>query len=182
MKDFSAQLLYIENILSTYMSSSDADIDDDLVEVIKTMETLIDEAVQVYELDKEKVNVIDELYNSLKVITSFLGFSVDLYPELLNLPPGSRAVLTPSLDVVIIKPNFKSETKSLDQFSLEEVTNILRYGSPALISMAKADRMYKNRRISFLKSATAKLKKLSHTNVDENDMANNSRRIERVES
>ena len=164
------------------MSSSDTDMDDDLVEVIKTMETLIDEAVQVYELDKEKINVIDELYSSLKVITRFLGFSVDLYPELLNLPPGSRAVLTQSLDVVIIKPNFKSETKSLDQFSLDEVTNILRYGSPALISMARADRIYKNRRISFLKSATAKLKKLSHTNVDENDMANNSRRIERVES
>ena len=111
------------------MSSNDTDIDDDLVEVIKTMETLIDEAVQVYELDKEKVNVIDDVYNSLKVITSFLGFSVDLYPELLNLPPGSRAVLTPSLDIVIIKPNFKSETKRLDQFSLEEITNILRYGT-----------------------------------------------------
>lgn len=67
------------------MSSDDTDIDGDLAEVIKTLETLIDEAVQVYELDKEKVNVIDELYKSLKVITSFLGFSVDLYPELLNL-------------------------------------------------------------------------------------------------
>ena len=164
------------------MSSNDTDMDDDLVEVIKTMETLIDEAVQVYELDKEKINVIDELYSSLKVITRFLGFSVDLYPELLNLPPGSRAVLTPSLDVVIIKPNFKSETKSLDQFSLDEVTNILRYGSPALISMARADRIYKNRRISFLKSVTAKLKKLSHTNVDDNDMANDLRRTEKVKS
>ena len=164
------------------MSSDDTDIDGDLAEVIKTLETLIDEAVQVYELDKEKVNVIDELYNSLKVITSFLGFSVDLYPELLNLPPGSRAVLTPSLDIVLIKPNFKSETKRLDQFSLEEVTNIIRYGTPALISMASADRTYKNRRISFLKSAAAKLKQVSHANVDENAMTDNSRRMERVES
>jgi len=93
------------------MSSNDTDIENDLAEVINTMEILIDEAVQVYELDKEKVNVIEELYDSLKVITSFLGFSVDLYPELLNLPPGSKAILTPSLDVVMIKPNFKSETK-----------------------------------------------------------------------
>ena len=164
------------------MSSNDTDIDDDLVEVIKTMETLIDEAVQVYELDKEKVNVIDDVCNSLKVITSFLGFSVDLYPELLNLQPGSRAVLTPSLDIVIIKPNFKSETKRLDQFSLEEITNVLRYGTPALISMARADRIYKNRSVSFLKSATAKLNQLPRTNADDNDMADKSRRIERVES
>ncbi|HSF28143.1 MAG TPA: hypothetical protein VLA53_03855 [Nitrosopumilaceae archaeon] len=164
------------------MSSNDTDVENDLAEVINTMETLIDEAVQVYELDKEKVNVIDELYNSLKVVTSFLGFSVDLYPELLNLPPGSKAVLTPSLDVVMIKPNFKSETKRLDQFSLEEVTNILKYGSPALINMARADRTYKNRKISFLKSATAKLKKLSHTNVDDKNMANDLRRVERIKS
>lgn len=164
------------------MSSSDTDMDEELAEVIKTLETLIDEAVQVYELDKEKVNVIDEVCNSLKVITNFLGFSVDLYPELLNLPPGSRAVLTPSLDIVLIKPNFKTETRRLDQFSLEEVTNILRYGTPALISMASADRIYKNRRISFLKSAAAKLKQVSHANVDENVMTDNSRRMERVES
>jgi len=164
------------------MSSDDTDIDGDLAEVIKTLENLIDEAVQVYELDKEKINVIDELYNSLKVITNFLGFSVDLYPELLNLPPGSRAVLTPSLDIVLIRPNFKSETKRLDQFSLEEVTNIIRYGTPALISMASADRTYKNRRIAFLKSAAAKLKQVSHTNVDDNVVTENSRRIERVES
>ena len=164
------------------MSADDTDIDGDLAEVIKTLENLIDEAVQVYELDKEKINVIDELYNSLKVITNFLGFSVDLYPELLNLPPGSRAVLTPSLDIVLIRPNFKSETKRLDQFSLEEVTNIIRYGTPALISMASADRTYKNRRIAFLKSAAAKLKQVSHTNVDDNVVTENSRRMERVES
>ena len=162
------------------MSSEDTDIETDLVEVINTMEILIDEAVQVYELDKEKVNVIEELYDSLKVITSFLGFSVDLYPELLNLPPGSKAILTPSLDVVMIKPNFKSETKRLDQFSLEEVTNILKYGSPALINMARADRTYKNRKILFLKNATAKLKKLSHTNGDDKNMANDLRRVERI--
>jgi len=162
------------------MSSNDTDIENDLAEVINTMEILIDEAVQAYELDKEKINVIEELYDSLKVITSFLGFSVDLYPELLNLPPGSKAVLTPSLDVVMIKPNFKSETKRLDQFSLEEVTNILKYGSPALINMARADRTYKNRKILFLKGATAKLKKLSHTNADDKNMANDLRRVERI--
>lgn len=162
------------------MSSNDTGIENDLAEVINTMEILIDEAVQVYELDKEKVNVIEELYDSLKVITSFLGFSVDLYPELLNLPPGSKAILTPSLDVVMIKPNFKSETKRLDQFSLEEVTNILKYGSPALINMARADRTYKNRKILFLKSATAKLKKLSHTSGDDKSMANDLRRVERI--
>lgn len=164
------------------MASNNKEAEESLAEVIKTMESLIDEAVQVYEIDKEKVNVVDEVYNSLKVITNFLSFSIDLHPELLNLPPGSRAVLTPSLDVVIIKPNFKSETKRLDQFTLEEVANILRYSTPALISMAKADRIFKNRKIAFLKSATTRLKRLPHTNVEDNVITDTSRHVERVES
>jgi len=164
------------------MASNGAGLDEGLAEAVKAMETLIDEAVQVYELDKEKLNVVDDVYNSLKLITSFLGFSVDLHPDLLNLPQGSRAILTPSLDVVIIKPNYKSETKRLDQYSLEEVADILRYSTPTLISMARADRIYKNRKIAFLKSATTKLKKLPHTNVEDNVLTDTSRHIERVES
>ena len=83
----------------------------DLAAAVKAMEELVDEAVQVYEIDKEKTNVIDDLYNSLKVITSYLGFSIDLHPSILNLPEHTRAMLTPSLDILIIKPNFKSEQK-----------------------------------------------------------------------
>jgi hypothetical protein len=106
--------------------SSDSNVQDDsLAEAIKSMEDLVNEAIQVYEIDKEKTNIIDDLYNSLKIITSFLGFSVDLHPGLLNLTPESRAILTPSLDVLIIKPNFKCEQKRFDQLTLEETTNIL---------------------------------------------------------
>ena len=85
--------------------------EDNLAAAVKAMEELVEEAVQVYELDKEESIVIDDLYNSLKIITSFLGFSVDLHPSLLDLPESTRAVLTPSLDILIVKPNFKSETK-----------------------------------------------------------------------
>ena len=54
--------------------------DDSLASAVKAMEELVDEAVQVYELEKEKSNVTDDLYNSLKIITSYLGFSIDLDP------------------------------------------------------------------------------------------------------
>ena len=148
--------------------SSDSNVQDDsLAEAIKSMEDLVNEAIQVYEIDKEKTNIIDDLYNSLKIITSFLGFSVDLHPGLLNLTPESRAILTPSLDVLIIKPNFKCEQKRFDQLTLEETTNILRFTVPTIISMAKSERMIKNKKIAFLRTATKKLQRLPSSNIED---------------
>lgn len=140
---------------------------DGLADALKHMETLVDEAVQIYELDQEKTNVIDELYNSLKIITNFLGFSVDIHPALLNLASDTRVVLTPSLDMLIIKPNYKSEQKRLDEFTFDEIANIIRYSVPTLTSMAKADRTYMNKKIAFLRNSSKTLKQLRNANIEE---------------
>ena len=113
--------------------------DDSLASAVKSMEELVDEAVQVYELEKEKSNVTDDLYNSLKIITAYLGFSMDLDPKTLNLPENSRATLTPVLDIIIIKPDYKSEQKRFDQLTLEEASGVLQYAIPRVISLARSD-------------------------------------------
>ncbi len=164
------------------MSKEDKVNEDNLAAAVKAMEDLVDEAVQVYELDKEKTNVIDDLYNSLKIITSYLAFSVDLHPDLLGLPEHTRAVLTPSLDILIIKPNFKSEQKRFDQLSLDETSNVLRYAIPAIISMARADRTIKNKKIAFLRDGTKKLKRLPSTSADDMIATDTSVHVEKVES
>ncbi|MDE1726748.1 MAG: hypothetical protein KGH89_05730 [Thaumarchaeota archaeon] len=141
--------------------------DENLAAAVKAMEDLVDEAVQVYEIDKEKVNIIDDLYNSLKIITSYLSFSVDLHPQLLSLPEDFRIVLTPNLDLLIIKPNYKSETKRFDHLTLDETANVLKYSIPAIISMARTDREIKNKKISFLKEGAKKLKRIPSSSSDD---------------
>ena len=155
--------------------------DDNLAAAVKAMEDLVDEAVQVYELDKEKTNVIDDLYNSLKIITTYLSFSVDLHPQLLNLPETFRIILTPSLDLLIIRPNFKSETKRFDQLTLDETTNVLKYAVPAVISMARTDREIKNRKVSFLREGAKKLKRLPTSSPDDMIITDTSVHMEKVE-
>ncbi|MBI1829168.1 MAG: hypothetical protein HY222_07400 [Thaumarchaeota archaeon] len=152
----------------------------DLAAAVKAMEDLVDEAVQVYEIDKEKTNVIDDLYNSLKIITSYLGFSVDLHPGLLNLPEHTRAILTSSLDILIIKPNFKSEQKRFDQLTLDETSNVLRYAIPTVINMARSDRMIKSKKISFLREGTKKLKRLPSSSVEDMIITDSSVQVEKV--
>jgi len=149
------------------MSVSNNTNPDDLASAVKAMDDLVEEAIQIYELDKEKTNITDELYNSLKVITNYLGFSIDVNPQLVNLPQDTRIILMPSLDLLIIKPNFKSEQKRLDQLNLDEISNILKFVIPNIINMARSDRLLKSQKVSFVREATKRLKRLPGSNVED---------------
>ncbi|MFZ0184193.1 MAG: hypothetical protein WBV92_08860 [Nitrosotalea sp.] len=149
------------------MSVPDNTNQDALALAVKSMDDLVDEAIQIYELDNEKTNLTDELYNSLRTITSYLGFSIDVEPALLNLPQDTRIILMPSLDLLIIKSNFKSEQKRLDQLSLDEISNILKMIIPNMIHMARSDRILKNQKIVFVREATKRLKRLPGSNTED---------------
>lgn len=149
------------------MSVPDNTDQDGLVSSIKAIDELVEEAIQIYELDNEKTNLTDELYNSLRTITNYLGFSMDVEPQLLNLSQDTRIILMPSLDLLIIKSNFKSEQKRLDQLSLDETSNILKSVIPNLINMARADRVLKNQKITFMREAAHRLKRLPSSSTDD---------------
>lgn len=140
---------------------------DGLVSSIKAIDELVEEAIQIYELDNEKTNLTDELYNSLRTITNYLGFSMDVEPQLLNLSQDTRIILMPSLDLLIIKSNFKSEQKRLDQLNLDETSNILKSVIPNLINMARADRILKNQKITFVREAAHRLKRLPSSSTED---------------
>ncbi len=162
------------------MSVTDSTNPDDLALAVKAMDDLVEEAIQIFELDKEKTNVTDELYNSLKIITSYLAFSIDVNPQLLNLPQDNRIILMPSLDLLIIKPNFKSEQKRLDQLSLDETSNILKFIIPNIVNMARTDRMIKNQKVAFVREATKRLKRLPGVASDDMVVTDSSLRVEGI--
>ncbi|MDR3781859.1 MAG: hypothetical protein P4K92_00910 [Candidatus Nitrosotalea sp.] len=149
------------------MSAPDNTNPDELASSVKAMDDLVEEAIQIYELDNEKTNLTDELYNSLRTITNYLGFSMDVDPRFLNLSQDTRIILMPSLDLLIIKSNFKSEQKRLDQLSLDEISNILKLVIPNMINMARADRVLKNQKIAFVREATNRLKRLPGSSTED---------------
>lgn len=138
-------------------------------EVLKSTDLLVDESVQIYELESEKGNVIDELYNSLKIITEFLGFSVELSPKIFNEADDTKITLTPSLDIVIKKTNGKVEQKRLDEFSTKKIAEILKNSIMPIIELCKNEKIIQNKNITFLKSVTTKLEKIQKINAEKNN-------------
>lgn len=140
-------------------------------EVLKNTDMLVDESVQIYELESEKGNVIDQLYNSLKVITEFLGFSVELPSKILNEEEGTKITLTPSLDIMIKKPTGKIQQKRLDELSTKKIAEILQNSIMPMIELCQNEKIIQNKNITFLKAVTGKLdkiQKINSSNISEN--------------
>jgi len=138
-------------------------------EVLKSTDLLVDESVQIYELESEKGNVVDELYNSLKVITEFLGFAVEISPKVFNESEDTKVTLTPSLDIVIQKADGKVEQKRLDEFSTKKIAEILKNSIMPIIELCKNEKIIQNKNITFLKSMTTKLGKIQKINSENNN-------------
>jgi len=125
------------------------------------LNTLMEESLQIYELEDQKTNVIDDLHNALQVITQFLGFSTNIHPEIFNLPPDATITLLPNLKLIIKLSNGKTETKQFTDYAPETITKIVEYVTPQLLELIKTQKSYLTENITFLRTATKQLSTLS---------------------
>lgn len=129
-------------------------------ETLKSLENLISESLQIYELYNQKENITDDLVNSLRIITEYLSFSVNILPEIFGLSTNSSIILLPTLEIIIREPNGKTEQKRLDQFTPDKITKILEYVIPLFLKMIQSEKVKLVEKISFLREATSQLKEL----------------------
>lgn len=125
------------------------------------LNTLMEESLQIYELEDQKTNVIDDLHNALQVITQFLGFSTDVHPGIFNLPSDSTITMLPNLKLVIKLANGKTDTKKFTDYPPEVITQIVEHVTPQLLGLIQTQKSYLTEKITFLRTATKQLSTLS---------------------
>ena len=123
--------------------------------------TLIEESMQIYELEDQKTNIIDDLHRSLQVITEFLSFSVNIHPGIFNLPADSTVTLLPNLDIIIKLSTSKTETKHFADYPPEIITQIIEYVTPQILQLIQTQKSYLTEKITFLRTATKQLNTVS---------------------
>jgi len=125
------------------------------------LNTLMEESLQIYELEDQKTNVIDDLHNALQVITQFLGFSTNIHPGIFNLPSDTTITMLPNLKLLIKLANGKTETKKFTDYPPETITQIVEYTTPQLLELIQKQKSYLTEKITFLRTATKQLSTLS---------------------
>jgi len=150
-----------KQVPSTTEKQDPVDRNDVNAKTLAQLNTLMEESLQIYELEDQKTNVIDDLHNALQVITQFLGFSTNVHPEIFNLPPDATITLLPNLKLIIKLSNGKTETKQFTDYSPETITKIVEYVTPQLLELIKVQKSYLTEKITFLRTATKQLSTLS---------------------
>jgi len=138
-----------------------AEPDDVNAKTLAQLNTLMEESLQIYELEDQKTNVIDDLHNALQVITQFLGFSTNVHPEIFNLPLDATVTLLPNLKLLIKLTNGKTETKQFTDYAPETITKIIEYVTPQLLKLIQSQKSYLTEKITFLRTATKQLSTLN---------------------
>jgi len=136
------------------------DFSNTAADTLKSLENLISESLQIYELYNQKENTTDELVNSLRIITEYLSFSVNIHPGIFGLSTNSNIILLPTLEIIIREPNGRTEQKRLDQLAPDKITKILEYVIPLFLKMIQSEKVKLIEKISFLREATSQLKEL----------------------
>lgn len=127
---------------------------------LQHMNSLIQESLQIYELENQRINTLDELTNSLKIITKFLGFSIEISQNLLHLDSETKIILLPNLNLIIVKSNSKTEEKSIDSFSTDIIINVLDFIVPKIVELVRQEKLQLLNSINFLRAANEDLKKI----------------------
>ena len=145
----------------TTESTVPVDPNDVNAKTLTQLNTLMEESLQIYELEDQKTNVIDDLHNALQVISQFLRFSTNIHPEIFNLPPDAVVTLLPNLNIIIKLTNGKTETKQFTDYAPETITKIIEYVTPQLLELIQTQKSYLTDKITFLRTATKQLSTLS---------------------
>ena len=100
--------------------------------------------------------------DSLKIITKFLGFSIELSQNLLHLDSETKIRLLPNLNLIIVKSNSKTEEKSIDSFPTDVIINVLDYIVPKIVELVRLEKLQLLNSINFLRAANDDLKKIDN--------------------
>lgn len=129
---------------------------------LQYMESLIQETLQIYELENQRINTLDEVVNSLKIITKFLGFSIELPQNILHLDKETNVRLLPNLNLIIVNSNSKTQEKPIDGFSTDLIINVLDFIIPKIVELVRSEKLKVLNSIDFLRSANQELKKIEN--------------------
>lgn len=151
----------VPNTHKVVEQSTAIDPNDVNAKTLTQLNTLMEESLQIFELEDQKVTVIGDLHNALKVITSFLSFSTPVHPGIFNLPSDSTVTMLPDLKLIIKLANGKTETKKFTDYTPEIITQIVEYVTPQLLELIKSQKAYLAKKITFLRTATKQLSTLS---------------------
>ena len=130
-------------------------------EMLKSLDSLLDETLQVLELNNEEGNVMGEICETTKMMLSQLKTSITISPELLGISDDvKRAILGHDGRITIMRTDKEVEYKQLTDFRPNKLMGILNDIFPKLKNATEDYRKIIEERLTVYRVANNKMKKI----------------------
>ena len=130
-------------------------------EMLKSLDSLLDETLQVLELNNEEGNVMGEICETTKMMLSQLKTSITISPELLGISDDvKRAILGHDGRITIMRTDKEVEYKQLTDFRPNKLMGILNDIFPKLKNVTEDYRKIIEERLTVYRVANNKMKKI----------------------
>lgn len=130
-------------------------------EMLKSLDSLLDETLQVLELNNEEGNVMGEICETTKMMLSQLKTTITISPELLGLSDDvKRAILGYDGRITIMRTDKEVEYRQLTDFRPNKLMGILNDIFPKLKNATEDYRKIIEERLMVYRVANNKMKKI----------------------
>lgn len=137
-------------------------------EMLKSLEGLVDEALQVYEFNNEEENAIGEICDTIGMMLTQMKTSISISPDL--LAPNNtakRAILGQNGQIMLMYRDDEVEYKRLKDFRSGILVDILNDLFPKLKESAVEYRKNLEERLSLYRATSKKMKKIDKVFAEE---------------
>jgi hypothetical protein len=152
---------------------NDGDFKEKSGPLLATIDSLIDQTLQIFELTSKESDIIESIGSSISILLTTLKLSLSLSQNIFqnDFPAIKSAVLNSNAEIIIMQANGNIITKKFNELDSSQVVNVIKEVVPKLSQSAEARKIEVTEKITMLRKVAKQFQRV-------NNLPNNNTRKE----
>src|SRR5688572_8228775 len=143
---------------------NDSDFKEKSGPLLATIDSLIDQTLQIFELTSKESDIIESIGSSISILLTTLKLSLTLSQPIFqnDFPAIKSAVLNSNAEIIIMQANGNIITKKFNELDSTQVVNVIKEIIPKLNQSAEAKKADVTEKIATLKKVSKQFQRVKN--------------------
>lgn len=142
---------------------SDGDFKEKTGPLLATIDSLIDQTLQIFELTSKESDIIESIGSSISILLTTLKLSLTLSQNIFSndFPAIKSAVLNSNAEIIIMQANGNIITKKFSELDSDQVVHVIKEIVPKLSQTAEARKVEVTEKITMLRKVAKQFQRVN---------------------
>lgn len=142
---------------------NDGDFKEKSSALLSTIDSLIDQTLQIFELTSKESDIIESIGSSISILLTTLKLSLTLPQNIFqnDFPAIKSAVLNSNAEIIIMQANGNIITKKFSELDSSQVVNVIKEIVPKLSQSAEAKKIEVTEKITMLRKVAKQFQRVN---------------------